>query len=378
MGAAATFEPAPPAARQVAERERGWGRTLAAFAAALAVAAAAAWPAAVAPAAAVARVLAPVQETMLLVVPAVAACALVGWWAGGRLALAAVWLALAAFVLAQPVPEHMAGYAGLARGWALVLAGAFGGACVLAGPRRGFVGRGLAAVGVAFAVAAGAMAVGGRAPAEVAGVVRAEYARRVEGSLATWRRHAAAPAWRRSAGGEAARAADAVEALAALPAPAARVAPALLGLESLAALALAWSLYHRLGRARLGAPLARLSEFRFNDQLVWGVVAGATFVALPSLADYRPAGLNLLVFFGALYALRGLGVLWWWSAGWRVRLGAAGAVLGAALLVPLVGLTIPAALLGAAALALGLGDTVGGWRPRRPAAAAGPHSLSRS
>jgi hypothetical protein len=173
-----------------------------------------------------------------------------------------------------------------------------------------------------------------------------------------------APAWRRAAGAEAVRAADAVETLAALPVPAAVVAPALLGLESLAALALAWSLYHRVGRARVGLPLGPLAGFRFNDQLVWGAAVGATLVVVPSAAALRPLGINLLVFFGALYALRGLGVLTWWAAGWRARLGALGAVLAAALLVPLVGVTLPLAALLAAALALGLGDTVGGWRAR--------------
>jgi hypothetical protein len=38
--------------------------------------------------------------------------------------------------------------------------------------------------------------------------------------------------------------------------------------------------------------------------------------------------------------------------------------------VPVVGFVLPTALLGAAALALGLGDTVAGWRARpRPHAA---------
>ncbi len=367
--AAARDEGGPAAAR-----ERGWGRTLVAFAAALLVSASAAWPAAGQPLAALVRVAVPVQETMLLVVPSVAACALVGWWAGGRLALAAVWLAIAAFVLTQPLPGRTPEYAAAARGWALLLAGAFGGACVLGGPARPFVGRALSAVALAFVAATAGLVAAGRAPAAVGPVVRAEYVRRVERSLAIWRRHASGPAWQRGRDQPAAaRAADAVEGLAALPEPAARLAPALLGLESLAALALAWSLYHRLARARLGPALAPLAEFRFNDQLVWGVVAGATLVALPSLAEFRPLGVNVLLFFGALYALRGLGVLRWWAAGWQVGLGAAGAVLVAALLVPLVGVALPAGLLGAAALALGLGDTLAGWRARpRPQAAGRP------
>jgi hypothetical protein len=193
----------------------------------------------------------------------------------------------------------------------------------------------------------------------------------VERSLAAWRRHARGPAWRRDTDvALASRAAGAVDRLSALPRPAVVVMPALLGLESLAALALAWSLYHRLARVRLGPLLAPLAEFRFNDQLVWGVVAGATLVALPSLGEFRALGLNVLLFFGALYALRGLGVLRWWADGWLAGLGAAGVVLAALLLIPVVGVLLPAALLGVAALALGLGDTLAGWRARsRPPAA---------
>jgi hypothetical protein len=368
-GAPAPRESGP---RASAARERGWGAFVAALAAALLVAVSAAWPPAAQPLAALVRVLVPVQETLLLAVPAVAACTVVGWWAGGRLALAVAWTVLAALVLVLPLPARAEAYATLARGWALLLAGAFGVACVLGGPARPFVGRGLAAVGLAFALGAGAVVLAEGRAAQVGDVTRAEYTRRVERSLDRWRRHAAGPAWRAGDGARAVRTASAaVEGLALLPAPAARLAPALLGLESLAALALAWAVYHRLARTRLGPPLARLADFRFNDQLVWGVVVGATLVALPSLAELRPVGINLLVFFGALYALRGLGVLRWWADGWLAGLGAAGALLVAALLVPLVGVALPAALLAAAALALGLGDTVAGWRARPRASAAG-------
>jgi hypothetical protein len=129
--------------------------------------------------------------------------------------------------------------------------------------------------------------------------------------------------------------------------------PALLALESFAILALAWSLYHRLARARLGPPLARLREFRFNDQLVWGLILGVTLLVLPALADLRGAGLNLLVFFGALYLLRGFGVLTWFLA---PRGLAMALLVGVALLLP--------PLVGAAALWFGLGDTWFDWRSR--------------
>ena len=66
--------------------------------------------------------------------------------------------------------------------------------------------------------------------------------------------------------------------LTALPRLAAPAFPALLALESLLALALAWTLYHRFSRARIGEPLGRLKEFRFNDQLVWGLIVAVALV----------------------------------------------------------------------------------------------------
>src|SRR5438045_6102658 len=92
------------------------------------------------------------------------------------------------------------------------------------------------------------------------------------------------------------------------------VYPSLLALESLVALALAWAIYHRLSPARLGAPLRPLREFRFNDQLVWGLIVGLTIAFLPTLQSFHGVGRNMLVFFYALYALRGFGVLAWFLA----------------------------------------------------------------
>ena len=90
--------------------------------------------------------------------------------------------------------------------------------------------------------------------------------------------------------------------------------PALLALASLAGLAVAWWAFRRLV-AREGSPLAPLRQFRFNDGLVWLLVAGG--VLLLAGAGYgigvehgtARAGSNLLLFTAALYALRGLAVL---------------------------------------------------------------------
>jgi hypothetical protein len=141
-----------------------------------------------------------------------------------------------------------------------------------------------------------------------------------------------------------------------LPDHAAGLLPALLALESLAALALGWGIYQRLSSVKIGPPLSPLTEFRFNDQLVWGVAVGATLCLLPTFAEGRTAGLNLLAFFGVLYLLRGLGVLAWIAQGRYL-------ILGILSLIPPFGV-----MLGVLALALGLGDT---WLDLRRRARAG-------
>jgi hypothetical protein len=158
--------------------------------------------------------------------------------------------------------------------------------------------------------------------------------------------------------------AEAEKELAALSNAGVAVFPALLALQSLAALALAWAVYHRLGRARLGAPLRPLREFRFNDQLVWGLIVGLTIVLLPTLTSLRGVGKNLLVFFGALYAVRGFGVLSWFMA--PGSLGITLTVGFIMLCAPVVNVfaLLAFTMLGVASLALGLGDTWADWRSR--------------
>jgi hypothetical protein len=343
-------------------RERGWGLTVAALVACLAVAAVPTWPAAAGLAGALVRLLVPFEQTMLLVVPSVAACSLVGWWAGGRFLLALVWSALAVWMLTQPLPGEPRAYASLARGWALLVAGSFGVVCLVGG-RRPFFVRALSALGVAVLVALAAASVSGHSPRQLGRVMASEYARRVESSLAAWQRHTRDATWQGFAARSpelAERADEAAGRIRELPPAAARVAPALVGLESLAALALAWGLYHRLSRARIGSPLGPLQAFRFSDQLVWALVAGATMAVLPSLAPLRGVGINLLIFFGALYALRGVGILRWLAPD-RV---AALALVAVLVLVPVLGVALLCATLAIVALAVGLGDTWGDWRGR--------------
>src|SRR3954464_13953250 len=137
--------------------------------------------------------------------------------------------------------------------------------------------------------------------------------------------------------------------------------PSLLLLESLVALALAWATFHRLSRMRLGAPLGKLRDFRFNDQLVWGLIVGLAIVFVPALDFLGGAGRNLLVFFGALYAVRGLGVLSWFFAPGAL---AVTLVVGLAMLFWPAVAVLGFMLLALAAFGLGLGDTWADWRRR--------------
>lgn len=314
------------------------------------------------------RALLPVEQTMVLFVPALAACSLVGWWAGGRLLLAIIWVGLAAMVAVQ-APTTPSVYYNLARGWSLLLAGAFGLVCLL-GVRRPFFSRALTALTVGFALALSMAAFGPMSGPQAKEAVVSEYARRNAETVSMIRQflRVYAEPWQRvvSRVPQAANLPEETERqLRVISAAGAHVFPALLALESLGALALAWATYHRLGRTRLGARLAPLKEFRFNDQLVWGLIVGLTILFLPTLSAFTVVGSNLLVFFGALYALRGLGVLAWFLAPGAFVGGLA--VGFAMLLWPVLSViaVLGFMLLLIAALGLGLGDTWADWR-RRP------------
>jgi len=138
-----------------------------------------------------------------------------------------------------------------------------------------------------------------------------------------------------------------------------RYLPGFLLLQSLAALALAWSIYRAVAREPEGAPLPRLRDFRFNDHLIWGPVVALVILVLPLLGGgpLAPLGGNLAAFFTGLYLLRGLGVLLALFGGFS--LGA----LGTTLFVLFVVLFLaPVAAL--VALAFGVTDTWVDWRTR--------------
>ena len=289
----------------------------------------------------------PIDQTLLLLVPAVAACAIVGWKVGARAALAIVWLVFAGWILLQPAGSPGTPYDQMARGWAILLAASFG-LVSLWNVALPFFVRALSAVGIATAVG---FMIALSSPSGIARFQHAadsEFSRRASASIERIEAGRDTPQWRELA----AKAPwlDAMQdenetVIRTLPEHAAGLLPALLALESLAALALAWGIYQRLSPVKIGPPLSPLTEFRFNDQLVWGVAVGATLCLLPTFADGREAGFNLLAFFGVLYLLRGLGVLAWITKGRYL-------VLGILSLIPPFGV-----MLGVMALALGLGDT---------------------
>ena len=294
--------------------------------------------------------------------------------------LGLVW-GLAAGYVVWKVPLPLSGYGAFLRGWAVTLGAAFGLVC-LATASRPFLTRALAAVALSGVVTAVGFST--RAPAGMsafaapAQMLSQEYQERLGVSLDAWRGRTSTESWRRFAQ----RFPEAVErtqrfegllVVLAEPQPASsavggsrvaplvRLAPTLLALESLLALALGWAAYHRLTRARIGPPLGALRDLRFNDQWVWGLIVGVTVLLLPSLVEWRTAGLNLVGFFGTLYALRGAGVLTWYipdrAAVW--------VLLALAVLVPVLG---PVWVLGAlltVTFTLGLGDT---WRDFRAGA----------
>jgi hypothetical protein len=126
------------------------------------------------------------------------------------------------------------------------------------------------------------------------------------------------------------------------------VFPAVLALESLAALALAaWFASRVLGADRRFA-VRSIRDFRFGDQLVWLLIGGLILVIAPAGEALNRVGYNALTFMAALYALRGVGVF--------AFLGGAKPSLLNMVLVALVTIFLYPLVLSAAVL-VGLSDT---------------------
>ncbi|CAN5811493.1 hypothetical protein BH23GEM6_BH23GEM6_17620 [soil metagenome] len=185
----------------------------------------------------------------------------------------------------------------LGRGWALLLASAFLSATLLR-PTWGMFSRAISALGVTFVVGTLYMLLSGSA-AEVDWLVREHY--QTVSSLAAGDMAARVPQ-----SGWVQELSSATGRMAVLQWT---MFPALLALQSLAALALASWWFARLkgvGNSSLG--VRPLREFRFSDQLVWLVVVGLALLLIPGGDLATRMGYNALLFMGSLYALRGVGV----------------------------------------------------------------------
>jgi pimeloyl-ACP methyl ester carboxylesterase len=289
----------------------------------------------------------PIEQTPMLVVVIVAVCALVAWRNGGRFVLALLWVGVAAFVLISPAGPPDSPYNWLARGWTLLLAACFGLVSVIASTEN-FFPRALSALAVATALAFALVLVSPGGPARISNAMTSEFNRRNDQSIASLREVSGQSGWKELVNGSPTlqRLTEESEAqLASIPKWSSMLVPALLALESLAAMGLGWALFHRMSNVAIGPRLGKLRDFRFNDQLVWGVAVGASIFLLPAFEEGRNAGLNLLLFFGILYTLRGMGILAWMS---RTRL----------VTFMLIGLALVAwPLVAALAFGIGLGDT---------------------
>ncbi|HXV86881.1 MAG TPA: DUF2232 domain-containing protein [Gemmatimonadales bacterium] len=83
---------------------------------------------------------------------------------------------------------------------------------------------------------------------------------------------------------------------------------AVVALQLMGGLSLAWALHRRVAARPLGDAALRFREFRFTEHLGWVAVVALAAVLIPRLAAAKLAAANLLVVAGALYALRGAAV----------------------------------------------------------------------
>ncbi|MDZ7779316.1 MAG: DUF2232 domain-containing protein [Gemmatimonadota bacterium] len=124
------------------------------------------------------------------------------------------------------------------------------------------------------------------------------------------------------------------------------VFPALMGIASMAGLAVAWWVYTRL-RGEGDQAIGPVRNFRFNDHLVWLMIVGLLLVVTRWGDALARVGSNAVVFMGALYALRGSAVFMFISGG----LSLFGYVLLALALV------LAAPVVVGVAMVVGIGDT---------------------
>lgn len=252
---------------------------------------------------------------------------------GGVRSGLALALALLASVIALLGPRDAVWYA--ERGWAVVAGGAFA-AVTVALPRWRLTSRTLVAVVAATAVCAALLAIRHDAWASLDWGMSVQ----LRAGFATW-----LEAMSVLRGGEPVPAATVTAALATAEGLV-MVFPAVIALETLAALAVAWWIYVRVVHRRDDA-VGPVGGFRFNDHLVWVMIVGLLLVVVRTGDGVTRLGANLAVFMGALYSVRGMGVLAFVSGGVGF-FGGSMLLLGFLLAAPVVvGLT----------LLLGIADT---------------------
>jgi hypothetical protein len=84
--------------------------------------------------------------------------------------------------------------------------------------------------------------------------------------------------------------------------------PALLALVASLGAWLAWHWYHRIARQPLGVPAPPFREFRFNDQLIWLLLAAVTATLINVSAPVTLMTQNVVTVLAVWYWLRGLAV----------------------------------------------------------------------
>jgi len=183
------------------------------------------------------------------------------------------------------------------RAWALLAGGLFA-ALAVGVPQWRLTSRAMASVGGAAAVSAALLSVRQGAWAsidwQVSDRLRAGFSTWLEAMAVLRDGQAAPPAL--------------VSAIYQTVEAQAHVFPALVALETMAALAVVWWIYVRLVH-RSDAGVGSIDAFRFNDHLVWLMIAGLGMMAWRSGDAVTRAGANIAVFMGALYAMRGVGVV---------------------------------------------------------------------
>lgn len=265
----------------------------------------------------------------------VVAFALLTFLAPGGRNLTRILAAVAFAMVFTGVPQD--GFWYVERGWAVLIAGAFVTASLL-WPHRSFLVRGLAAIvmGSAFV---GLTVLVLRGWNEIEWMI----ADRVQESVSASLQMLAAL----SDGEVDARLRETLAATARLQGI---IFPALVGLSSLASLGVAWWMHARVSTPQ-GRGLGPLKDFRFPNGLIWVFITGLGLVLMAEWSTgWGRLGSNLVAFMGALYVLRGAGVLLFLSGGMGVAMGVLLAI-GLLLATPVLAVGAVGAML------IGVGDS---------------------